>query len=60
MSAPLNLAKVGTVHCNIQTAQSCPSLVGIEPTMRLVSTLLSQRINPPYQPAHLYGLRLNL
>ena len=33
MSTPGNTAKLGTAHSNIQTAQSCPSLVGIEPTM---------------------------
>ena len=33
MSAPGNTAKLGNAHSNIQTAQSCPSLVGVEPTM---------------------------
>ena len=33
MSAPGYAAKSGTAHSNIQTAQSNPSLVGIEPTM---------------------------
>ena len=47
MSAPGNTAKLGTAHSNIQTAQSSPSLVGSEPTMHsLVSILLSKRINP--------------
>ena len=49
MSAPGNAAKLGTAHSNIQTAQSCPSLVGIGPKNALVSTLLSQRIIPPFQ-----------
>ena len=33
MSTPANIAKLGTAHSNIQTAQSSPSLVGSEPTM---------------------------
>ena len=33
MSTPGNTDKVGTALSNMQTAQSCPSLVGIEPTM---------------------------
>ena len=37
MSAPGNEAKLGTPHINIQTAQSCPSLVGIEPEMHILS-----------------------
>ena len=49
MSAPGKTAKLGTAHSNIQTAQSCTSLVGIDHTYALVSTLLSQRINPPCQ-----------
>ena len=50
MSTPGNTAKLGTAHSNIQTPQSCLSLVKIKPTMPLVSILLSQRINPPCQP----------
>ena len=33
VSAPTNTANLGTTYSNIQTAQSCPSLVGIEPAM---------------------------
>ena len=33
MSTHGNTAKLGTVHRNIQTAQSSPSLVGIESTL---------------------------
>ena len=33
MIAPGNAAKLGTAHSKIQTAQSRPSLVGIEATM---------------------------
>ena len=33
MSTPGNTAKLGTIHSNIQTAQSNPSLFGSEPTM---------------------------
>ena len=33
MSTPGNTAKIGTVHSNIQTAESSPELVGSEPTM---------------------------
>ena len=33
MSTPVNTAKLGTAHSNIQTAQRGPSLVGSEPTM---------------------------
>ena len=50
MSTPSNTAKLGTIHSNIQTVQSCPSLDRSELTMQLVSTLLSQRINPLCQP----------
>ena len=32
MSTPGNTAKLGIAHSNIQTAQSVPSLVGIEPS----------------------------
>ena len=33
MSAPGSTANLGAAHSNIQTAQSCSSMVGIEPTM---------------------------
>ena len=33
MSTPGNAAKLGTAHSNIQTAQSCLSLVEIEPAI---------------------------
>ena len=33
MSNPVNTAKLGTAHSNIQTAQRGPSLVGSEPAM---------------------------
>ena len=33
MSTPGNTSMLGTAHSNIQTAQSCPTLVGIEPSM---------------------------
>ena len=33
MSAPGNTAKLETRYSKIQTAQSCPSLVGIDPTI---------------------------
>ena len=33
MSTPGKTAKLGTVRSNVQTAQSCPYLVGSEPTM---------------------------
>ena len=33
MSASGNAAELGTVHSNIQTTESCLSLVGIESTM---------------------------
>ena len=33
MNTPGNTTKLRTIHSNIQTAQSSPSLVGIEPTM---------------------------
>ena len=33
MSTPGNIAKLGTAHNNIQTAQNSPTLVGSEPTM---------------------------
>ena len=33
LSAPGTTAKIGTAHSNIQTAQSDPSLVGIERTI---------------------------
>ena len=46
MSTLGSTAKPRATHSNIQTAQSSPSLVGSEPTMHLVSTLLSQHINP--------------
>ena len=50
-STPGNTSKLGTAHSNIQTAQSCPSLVGSEPTMQYIfRILLSQHINPPSQP----------
>ena len=32
-STPGNAAELGSAHRNIQAVQSCPSLVGIEPTM---------------------------
>ena len=32
-TGPGNTAKLGNVHRNIQTAQSCTSLVGSEPKM---------------------------
>ena len=34
MSAPGNAAKLGTTRSDTHTAQSCPSLVGIEPKMQ--------------------------
>ena len=34
MSVPGNAAKLGIAYSNKQTAQSCPSLVVIEPTMQ--------------------------
>ena len=46
MSAPGNTAT--------QTAQRGPSLVGIEPTMALVSTLLTQRITLLCQPGIIF------
>ena len=33
MSTPANIVKPRAIHCNMQTAQSRPSLVGSEPTM---------------------------
>ena len=46
MSTPGNTVKLGTAHNNIQTAQSSPTLVGIEHTKNvLISTPLSQRIS---------------
>ena len=51
MSTPGNAAKLRTALSNILTAQSCPSLVKIEPTIinALISILLSQRISSPCQ-----------
>ena len=67
MSAPGNAAKLGTAHSNIQTAQSCLTLVGIEPTRyALVSTLVSQRISPWFieylyqEPLKLYSLNTSV
>ena len=58
MSTPGSIEKSGTTHSNIQTAQSCPSLVGNWDGTHnaLVSTLLSERIIPPCQP----GIILNI
>ena len=46
MRTPGNTAKLGTAHSSIQTAQSCPSLVGSGTASHLVSILLSQRTIP--------------
>ena len=52
MSTPGNAVKLVATHNNIQTAQSGPSLVGIEPRTynALVSTPVSHQSNSLCQP----------
>ena len=50
MSTPGNTVKIGTVYSSIQVAQSDTSLIGIKPTLHIVSILLSQRLSSLCQP----------
>ena len=58
MSATGNVVKLGTAHSNIQTAQSCPSLVGNETYTALARILLSQRVIPTCQLYKKQGLMI--
>ena len=49
MSTPGNTAKLGTAHSNIQTAQSCPSLVGIN--IQCISQHTTELAHYPTMPA---------
>ena len=50
MSTPVNTAKLGATHSNIQTAQSNPSLVGSEPAMHLSAYYTESAFYPLCQP----------
>ena len=50
MSTPGNTAKLGAAHSNTQTAQSCPSLVGIETTIH-INQHTTESAHYPIMPA---------
>ena len=52
MSTPGNTARLGTVHSNIQTAQSCPYLDGIEPTMHIIQHNTESALYPTMPARH--------